>query len=297
MEAAEKQPAGLEEVAETGREGGDVEAGGPAGPGAPRAGQPRPFGSRPAVFRSTAHEVAFVLQATAAVMTTSFLAGTSSVVTASVGRDLDMTQGQVSWISAASWLAAGSFQPALGQLADLLGRKTLYLVGTALFAGFGALAGSARNPVWMDVVCGLLGLCSAMVVPPAVGILGAAYSASSRRKNLAFAAFSAGNPLGFVLGSVLTGVAASIFGNSWRAGYYLLAIIWGALAIAAVWTVPNVETGTLDAVAGGGVAAAQQQQQQVMSLKQKLARFARHFDSVGAILTLVGTGLFTAGLT
>lgn len=169
------------------------------------------LGQRPACFKNTLQEVSFVGQATIAMSASTFVVGASSIVTASIGRDLGMTQGEISWISAASTLTAGAFQLALGQLADLLGRKLVFLVGTGSFAVFVLLLGFARNPFWMDVVLGIIGICCAMVVPPAGGILGAAYGKPSKRKNLAFSAFSAGNPTGFVLGSITCGVATRLF--------------------------------------------------------------------------------------
>lgn len=171
-------------------------------------------GKRPACFRSTVQEVSFVTQATIAMAASTFLVGASSIVTASIGADLSMTQSQIVWISAAPTLTAGGFQLALGQLSDLLGRKAVYLTGMGSFAVFVLLVGFAQNPFWMDVVLGVLGVCCAMIVPPAGGILGQAYGKPSKRKNMAFAAFSAGNPLGFVLGSITCGIATKIFNVS-----------------------------------------------------------------------------------
>lgn len=172
------------------------------------------LGSRPACFKSTAHEVSFVAQATVAMASNPFLTGATSTVTATIGRELGMTQGQVSWIAASTTLAAGSFQLALGQLSDLLGRRMLFLWGMGSYAVFVLLVGFAQNPFWMDVVLGVLGVSSAMIVPPAGGILGAAYGRPSKRKNLAFSAFTAGKSLGTVAGSITCGIAARLFNVS-----------------------------------------------------------------------------------
>lgn len=59
------------------------------------------LGERPACFKSTLQEVSFVAQATIAMSTSSFLVGASSIVTVTIGRDLAMSQGEISWISAA----------------------------------------------------------------------------------------------------------------------------------------------------------------------------------------------------
>lgn len=172
------------------------------------------IGNRPGCFKNTAQEVSFVAQATMAMASNPFLTGATSTVTATIGRELGMTQGQVSWIAASTTLAAGSFQLALGQLSDLLGRRMLFLWGMGSYAVFVLLVGFAQNPFWMDVVLGILGVSSAMIVPPAGGILGAAYGKPSKRKNLAFSAFTAGKSLGTVAGSITCGIAARLFNVS-----------------------------------------------------------------------------------
>lgn len=59
-------------------------------------------GERPACFKNTFHEVAFVFMATVAMATNTFFTGSTVIVTAAIGRDLDMTQSQISWITAAA---------------------------------------------------------------------------------------------------------------------------------------------------------------------------------------------------
>lgn len=189
---------------------------------------------------------------------------------------------------------AGAFQLALGQLADLVGRKLMFIVGMGSFSALVLLTGFAQNSYWMLIMCGALGIPSAMVVPPAMGILGAAYKTPSRRKTSAFAAFSAGNPLGFVFGSIVCGVASSV--SSWRAAvsiskpflvistpntmqYIFVAITWAALAVFAVWAVPDVES-----FAGSS------------PLTERL-KAMKDFDYVGTIMTVSGTGMLTASLT
>jgi hypothetical protein len=60
------------------------------------------FGERPACFSSTFQEVSFVFQATVATATSSFLTGVGMIITANIGRDLGMTQGEISWITAST---------------------------------------------------------------------------------------------------------------------------------------------------------------------------------------------------
>ena len=110
------------------------------------------------------------------------------------------------------------------------------------FAVSSLIAGFATNAMYLDILVGLLGLWSAGTVPPAVGILGAAYERPSKRKNRAFACFSAGNPVGAVMGMIFSGIAAHLF--SWRASFYLLAMIYVVFFVAAIFTVPKTQKGT-----------------------------------------------------
>ena len=265
-------------TAEAARTSKELEAGGADVAGS-KTGSPSPgIGPRPAYFKNTFQEVAFVSQATIATATNSFFGGAVSIVTASIGRDLGMTQGQITWISAASSLTAGAFQLGLGQMADLLGRKMTFIVGMASFSALTLLVAFAQNPFWMDIVCGVLGISSAMVVPPAIGIMGAAYDVPSKRKNLAFSAFSAGNPLGFVFGSIMCGIAAKLF--NWRAAFIFLAIVWTIFTVLAFWTIPKVEAYDMS-----------------QPFRERLRTFVKTFDSLGTVLTVLGCGLVTAAIT
>jgi MFS family permease len=118
-----------------------------------------------------------------------------------------------------------------------------------------------------------MGLMSAAAVPPAQGMLGVIYDTPSKRKNAAFACFSAGNPLGFVFGMIASGIASKLF--SWRASFWLLAIIYVGFAVIAFFIVPND--------------TAEKEAPSIEVLKR--------FDVVGTILAIAGTGMFSAALS
>jgi MFS family permease len=133
-------------------------------------------------------------------------------------------------------LAAGSLLLFFGRVADLFGRRVVLLFGMTCYSACLLIAGFATNPVFLDIFCGLIGLCSAATVPAAVGTLGAAYSRPSRRKNIAFACFSAGNPLGFGAGALLSGLVNKSM--TWRASFWILAVGYGLVSAFSWHTVP-----------------------------------------------------------
>jgi hypothetical protein len=59
-------------------------------------------GNRPDCFKSTLQECLFVLTATMSIGMSSFLYGICTVITAPIGRSLNMTSAQITWINASS---------------------------------------------------------------------------------------------------------------------------------------------------------------------------------------------------
>lgn len=193
--------------------------------------------ARPECFQSTLQECLFVLSVTMAVAMSSFLLGSVTVMSSFAGRDLNMTTAEITWMNAASSLASGALLLFFGSVADLFGRKSMFILSMMLFAVFCIGAGFSNTGLTLDVLNGVLGIFCASAVPPAQGMLGVIYQQPGQRKNKVFACFSAGNPLGFVFGTIFSGLATQIF--NWRASFFLLAIVYVLISVIAVFTVPK----------------------------------------------------------
>ena len=232
------------------------------------------YGKRPACFRNTAQEVLFVLTTTVAVGMNSIFGGSILCMTNAIGEDLSMNAAEVTWLWAGQNLAAGALLLFFGRLADLFGRRLQLILSMVFFTIFMVVAGFATNAIYIDVFSGLIGIACAASVPPAIGKLGAVYEKPSWRKNRAFSCFSAGYPVGFVIGAFISGVATEI--ASWRATFWVMAVIYFFFTIAAWWTVPP-------------------------DTEQRLGGFNRatlaQFDFLGAFLAVAGLATFTASLT
>ena len=67
------------------------------------------YAARPACFRNTLEECLFVLTATMAIGQTSFFQGSIVGITASIGRDLNMNSGEITWINAGASYVSSRF--------------------------------------------------------------------------------------------------------------------------------------------------------------------------------------------
>ena len=167
-------------------------------------------------------------------------------------------------------LASGSFMLFFGKTADLFGRKPQLLAGMASLSLFSLITSFAPTPMAMNILCGFLGLGTAVISPPAIGTLFATYP-QGRRQNRAAGALGSANPIGFILGSISSGVATKLY--SWRASFIVIAIFFFVMALLAFWTMP--------AIARSG------------DVRKELKRF----DWLGTMLTIMGMALFCAALT
>ena len=130
-----------------------------------------------------------------------------------IGRGLGISLGNLQWIATAFALCAGGFTLLFGRIADLFGRRRLFLVGLAVL-GFASLAGGlATSPTMLITARVFQGLATAAVTPAGLSLMTTSFPegpARDRALGLNGALMSAGFTTGAVLGGVLTDLL------SWR---------------------------------------------------------------------------------
>ena len=111
------------------------------------------------------------------------------------------------WVVTAYSLAFGSLLLLGGRLADLLGRKLVFLIGVVGFAASSALAGAAGNFEVLVVGRALQGIFGALLAPAALSLLNTTFTDAKERAK-AFGIFGAiagaGGGIGLLLGGLLT---------------------------------------------------------------------------------------------
>ncbi|MFF3602499.1 MFS transporter [Streptomyces sp. NPDC002463] len=130
-----------------------------------------------------------------------------------IGQGLGFTLGGLQWIATAFALAAAGFTLLFGRVADLVGRRRLFLGGMALLGVSSLAGGLATGPGTLMAARVAQGLATAAVTPAGLSLLTASFPEGplrARALGLNGALMSAGFTTGAILGGVLTDLL------SWR---------------------------------------------------------------------------------
>jgi EmrB/QacA subfamily drug resistance transporter len=130
-----------------------------------------------------------------------------NVALPSAQRDLGFSDATREWVITAYVLAFGSLLPLGGRLADVLGRKTMFMIGLVGFAVASALAGAAPNIGTLLAARAVQGGFAAALAPAALSLLVVTFT-DLKELNKAFAIFGAvagsAGAVGLLLGGLLT---------------------------------------------------------------------------------------------
>ncbi|MEA2177605.1 MAG: hypothetical protein QOG77_902 [Solirubrobacteraceae bacterium] len=130
-----------------------------------------------------------------------------NVALPSIGADLNFAQDNLSWVVNAYTLFFGGFLLLGGRLADLLGRRTIFMAGLVLFALASLAGGLASTEMQLIVARAVQGLGAALLSPAALSIVTTTFAEGAER-NKALGVWGAvagsGGAAGVLLGGVLT---------------------------------------------------------------------------------------------
>ncbi|KAB5592523.1 MFS-type transporter [Ceratobasidium theobromae] len=167
-------------------------------------------------------------------MVNNVMAGASlSIALPDIGANLGISQAELQWLVSSYALTSGCFLLLFGRLADLFGRKKVFLIGSFWFMVWSIGCGFAPSSIALNVMRALQGMGSAATVPSAIGILAHEFPPSTAR-SLAFATFSAGAPLGGAIGFAIGGVMTEYSSVQWRGIFYVMAGIAAITMVSAV---------------------------------------------------------------
>ena len=130
-----------------------------------------------------------------------------NVALPSIGADLNFSQDNLSWVVNAYVLVFGGFLLLGGRLADLLGRRRVFMIGLVIFAGASLAGGLATSEGWLIAARAVQGLGAALLSPAALSLVTVLFAEGAER-NKALGVWGAvagsGGAVGVLLGGMLT---------------------------------------------------------------------------------------------
>src|SRR5712664_32331 len=153
-----------------------------------------------------------------------------NVALPSIKTDLHFSQESLQWVITAYSILFGGVLLLGGRLADLLGRRRLFVSGIVLFTVSSLLDGLAWSEGSLIAFRSLQGLGAAMLSPAALSILTTTFQ-EGRERNIALGIWGAASGSGGAAGVLLGGALTSAFSWSWiffinvPAGVLVLALV------------------------------------------------------------------------
>jgi EmrB/QacA subfamily drug resistance transporter len=149
--------------------------------------------------------------------------------------DLQATLRQVQWVIEAYALTLAALLLTGGSLGDLYGRRAIFMIGVALFAGASLLCGIAPSVGALIAARGLQGVGGALLVPSSLALISASFPTETRGRAI-------GTWSGFTAITAATGPVVGgwlIEHASWRWAFLLNLPIAAILLVLTAWRVPS----------------------------------------------------------
>lgn len=172
--------------------------------------------------------------------------------------------GAIEWVIIAYLVVTAAILLTAGRLADMIGRKIVWLTGLVIFTASSVLCGLAPGLAFLIAARALQGLGGALLLAVSPAMLTAAFPAKERGRALGLNAINVS--LGVSVGPILGGFITGYF--SWRWIFFV-----------------NVPFGILGVIAT------------LIFIKEKVTRSPGRFDPLGAALLAIGLACLTAGLS
>jgi len=158
---------------------------------------------------------------------TPFMATSVNIALPSIGAEFSVDAVTLSWVTTAYLLAAAMLLVPMGRLADIRGRKKVFLAGMVGYTLVSALCTLSVSEHMLIVLRALQGFSDAMMFGTSTAIVTSVYPPEQRGRALGItvAAVYSGGSLGPFVGGFLTQLAG------WRSIFWLTTLL-GALVVA-----------------------------------------------------------------
>ncbi len=135
-----------------------------------------------------------------------------------IQHDLGFSRAGLSWVVNGYVLMAGGFLLLGGRLADMFGRRRLFLVGVSIFGIASALCGAATGPAMLVASRFFQGVGEALAAPAALGLIALLFTDHKERAK-ALGAWGGIAGIAGVTGTIISGLLTNF--ASWRWIFYI----------------------------------------------------------------------------
>jgi EmrB/QacA subfamily drug resistance transporter len=156
-----------------------------------------------------------------------------NVALPSIKGSLGFTQAELAWVVSAYIVVFGGLVLLGGRVADLFGRRRVFLIGTAVFGAASLLDGLAQSQGMLLGARVLQGVGAALATPSALALVTALFPVQSERVK-ALTIWGAPSGLGFAIGILLGGAITQA--ASWR-WVFLINV---PVALASLFVIPRL---------------------------------------------------------
>jgi len=149
-----------------------------------------------------------------------------NVALPSIQTSLKASFSDLQWVVDAYALLLAALLLTTGSLADLFGRRMIFVIGLIVFSVSSLASGLAQTPLWLNLARGAQGVGGAAMFSTSLALLG--YSFRGRERGVAFGAWGAITGLAVAIGPVIGGALTT--GLSWR-WIFLVNVPIGVVAV------------------------------------------------------------------
>lgn len=153
-----------------------------------------------------------------------------AVALAAIQHELGGSPLALNWVTNAFMLSFGSSLLAAGSMADLYGRKRLFMAGMAMFLLASLALAGVKNLLWLDILRAGQGLGASAAFASGLAALAQEFEAEQRTRIFSFIGTTFG--VGLAFGPLLCGALVSWFG--WRSVFMAIGLM-AALALVFAW--------------------------------------------------------------
>jgi EmrB/QacA subfamily drug resistance transporter len=154
-----------------------------------------------------------------------------NVAIPSIQIDLHIKETTVQWVITAYAITFGGFLLLGGRMADLLGRRRIFVVGLILFTAASLACGLANSASVLIAARGVQGLGAAIISPAALSIVTTTFAEGAER-NKALGIWGALGGSGAAAGVLFGGILTKYLGWEW---IFFVNVPVGALVFALTW--------------------------------------------------------------